>query len=88
MFVLKVENSLLLNQFKSLQLKLDVLLNHHPLKDFVVISGPNLKKQYPNTVKLGYNDHGCNEFMAVKNKYNSSFLVPNDTFTVITLSRL
>jgi len=47
MFVLKVENSLLLNQFKSLQLKLDVLLNHHPLKDFVVISGPNLKKQYP-----------------------------------------
>jgi len=28
------------------------------------------------TLKLGYNDHGYNEFMAITNKYNSTFLVP------------
>jgi len=38
------------------------------------------------TVKLGYNDHGYNdqgynEFTAITNKYNSTFLVPNGTFT-------
>ncbi len=33
------------------------------------------------TVKLGYNDHGYNEFTAIKNKYNSTFLVPNGTLT-------
>jgi len=33
------------------------------------------------TVKLGYNDHGYNEFTAITNKYSSTFLVPNGTFT-------
>ena len=33
------------------------------------------------TVKLGYNDHGYNEFMAITNKYSSTFLVPNGTLT-------
>ncbi len=37
----------------------------------------------PNTytVKLDYNDHGYNEFMAITNNYDSTFLVPNDNFT-------
>jgi hypothetical protein len=34
-----------------------------------------------NSVKLGYNDHNFNEFTAITNKYNSTFLVPNGTFT-------
>jgi len=33
-----------------------------------------------DTIKLGYNDHGYNEFTAITNKYNSTFLVPNGTF--------
>jgi len=36
---------------------------------------------YSPAVKLCYNDHGYNEFTAIKNKYNSTFLVPNGTFT-------
>jgi len=34
-----------------------------------------------NTVKLGYNDHGYNEFTAIANKCKSTFLVSNGTFT-------
>jgi len=35
-----------------------------------------------NTVKLCYNDYyGYNEFTTITNKYSSTFLVPNGTFT-------
>ncbi len=35
---------LLLNEFQSLELKLDVLLDHHPFEDLVIVGGPNLLK--------------------------------------------
>ncbi len=42
------------------------------------------------TVKLGYNDHGYNEFTAITNKFNSTFHVPNYYLNVqvLTISRL
>jgi len=39
-----------------------------------------------DTVKLGFKDHGYNEFTAITNKYNSTFLVPNGTFTTLTFT--
>jgi hypothetical protein len=33
------------------------------------------------TVKLGYNDHGYNEFTAKTYKCNNTFLISNDYFT-------
>ena len=42
------------------------------------------------TVKLGYNDHSYNEFMAITNKFNTTFWVPNYSFTtqIITLKTM
>jgi len=45
------------------------------------------------TVVLGYNGHDYNKFTVLRNKNNSTFLVPNDdssakAFTVITISPL
>ncbi len=55
-----------------MQLSLKEVFGWHTVKKYG-LKRPILKKQKVYTVKLGYNDHGYNEFTVITNKIMSHF---------------